>query len=300
MKKVVVVGGSGFAGSHAADCLTNHGYEVTIFDRIKSPWLKANQKMVIGDILDQKQLDEVAKGAEVIYHFAGIADIGESSERPFDTFNLNVMGTVNLLESCIKNKVKRLIYASTMYVYSEHGSFYKASKQASETIIESYAREKDISFTFLRYGSLYGPRSQMWNGLNKIIYTLLKSKELAYQGTGNELREYIHVEDASELSVRALEEQYANKALILTGNQEISSSQLLKMIGEISGEDFKITFEKENIDPNHYAYTPYRYSPKRAQKLIPDNFRDLGQGILEIIEINADEIHAEEPEKFSR
>ncbi|HCB64269.1 MAG TPA: NAD-dependent epimerase [Fusobacteria bacterium] len=292
-KKIVVIGGAGFVGSHAADCLTKYGHEVTIFDNVMSPWISDSQKMLMGSILDQEQLDVATNQADVVFHFAGIADIKESSERPFDTFNLNVMGTVNLLESCIKNNVERLIYASTMYVYSEHGSFYKASKQASETIIESYSKEKDISFTFLRYGSLYGPRSQKWNGLNKIVNTLLREKKLIYKGTGNEFREYIHVEDASELSVKAIEEQYENKALILTGHQEISSSQLIEMIGEISGEEFDVKFEKEDIDPNHYAFTPYRYSPKRAQKLIPDNFRDLGQGILELIEINSDQIYAE-------
>ncbi len=284
MKKVVVVGGSGFAGSHTADSLSEKGYAVTLFDKAPSSWIKDGQSMVLGDITNKKDISNAIEGAYAVYNFAGIADIQESVEKPFETFNLNVMGTVNLLESCVKNKVKRFVYASTMYVYSAHGSFYKASKQASEVIIESYAKEQGLDYTFLRYGSLYGPRSQEWNGLNKIVKTILKNKSITYKGTGKELREYIHVKDASELSVKILNDEYINKAVILTGHQEINSSQLMNMISEISGINFTAEFDEKNIDPNHYAITPYRYSPKTAIKLIPEEFIDLGQGILELIE----------------
>ncbi len=283
-KKVVVFGGSGFAGSHTADILSQKGYEVTIFDIHPSKWIRNDQTIMVNDLSDSKAIREAVKGAFAVYHYAGVADIRESSEKPFETFDSNIMGTVRILEECIKENVERFVYASTMYVYSEQGSYYKASKQASEVIIESYCKDNNMDFTFLRYGSLYGPRSQKWNGLNKLVRALVKDNKINYQGTGNELREYIHVIDASKLSVKILQPEYANKAVILTGSQEISSKQLLSMISEISGMNAHITFDDSAIDQNHYASTPYKYTPKRAIKLVPDEFIDLGQGILDLIE----------------
>ena len=76
MDKVVVIGGSGFMGSHTADVLTEQGYHVTVFDQQHSPWLSDVQEMVVGDMLDRAVVDKVLEGARYVYHFAGIADLG--------------------------------------------------------------------------------------------------------------------------------------------------------------------------------------------------------------------------------
>ena len=167
MDKVVVIGGAGFMGSHTADILSERGFKVTIFDNKVSSWLRADQEMIVGDILDRDSVNAVVSGAKYLYHFAGSADIDEAKERPFNTIHLNIMGTTVALEAAVKSGVERFIYASTMYVYSPYGSFYRASKQAAEIIIETYQESFDLDFTFLRYGSLYGPRSQDWNGLRR-------------------------------------------------------------------------------------------------------------------------------------
>ena len=82
MKKVVVIGGSGFIGSHTADELSKLGYSVTIFDRRPSPWLRADQNMIEGDILDVDSLCFGLKNADIVYHCAGVSDINEASDRP--------------------------------------------------------------------------------------------------------------------------------------------------------------------------------------------------------------------------
>ena len=79
-EKVVVIGGAGFVGSHTADALSNKGYKVTIFDKEKSPWLKEDQKMIIGDVLNIDQVRNAISGSKYVYHFAGIADISESKK----------------------------------------------------------------------------------------------------------------------------------------------------------------------------------------------------------------------------
>ena len=284
MDKVVVIGGAGFMGSHTADMLSDWGFKVTIFDNQLSSWLRDDQNMVVGDILDRDTVNTVVSGAKYLYHFAGIADIGEAKERPFDTINLNVMGTTVALEAAVKSGVERFIYASTMYVYSPYGSLYRASKQAAETIIEAYQERFNLDFTLLRYGSLYGPRSQSWNGLRRYVIQVIREGKLDYHGTGKERREYIHVHDAARLSVDILDEIHKNKAITVTGQQVLNSEELIDLIFEIAGVDNNVVFSPENSSQDHYVMTPYRYTPKQAKKIVPDEFVDLGQGVLEIIE----------------
>ena len=289
MDKIIVIGGSGFLGSHTADELSNRGYNVTLFDRVESPWLRSDQSMVVSDILDKDALEDTLLGANAVYHFAGIADIGDSKTRPFDTIERNVLGTTTVLETVRKLTLERLVFASTMYVYSPHGSFYRASKQAAETIIEAYHEEYKIPYTILRYGSLYGPRAQGWNGLRNYVEQVVSNHSLNYDGTGRERREYIHIRDAARLSVDILDKAYENRAITVTGSQVISSSDLIEMIFEIAGIEQSVTYTEGNWHDYHYSMTPYRYTPKHATKIVPAEFTDLGQGILEVVEeINRD------------
>ena len=100
MKKAVVVGGSGFIGSYVADCLCEAGYQVTIYDRAQSNWLRNDQEMVIGDVLDADKLNSVITGAEVVYNFAALADLNQAIGKPLETVNINILGNVNVMEAC--------------------------------------------------------------------------------------------------------------------------------------------------------------------------------------------------------
>ncbi len=284
MDKVVVTGGAGFMGSHTADELTRRGYQVIVFDQTDSPWLHLDQEMMIGDVLDPESLATAMKGARYVYHFAGIADIEESRSRPVETMNLNVMGASLVAEAARQRGVERVIFASTMYVYSPFGSFYRASKQAAETIIEAYQQEYALDYTFLRYGSLYGPRAQDWNGLRKYVQQVVEGGQITYAGTGEEKREYIHVYDAARLSVDVLDEKHRNRAITVTGSQILSSKEMMDLIFEIAGKKSDIVLTDMERKGYHYNLTPYRYTPKQAFKLVPSEFIDIGQGILELVE----------------
>ena len=293
MDKVVVMGGAGFVGSHIADVLSEKGFQVVIFDNRESQWLREDQEMIIGDILDADQVRNAVSGSKYVYHFAGIADISEATKRPLDTINLNVIGTTNAIQAAIDSNVCRFIFASTMYVYSSYGSFYRATKQASETLIEVFSEQFDIEYSLLRYGSLYGPRAQKWNGLKGHVEQIIKYGEIEYSGTGQERREYIHVKDAARLSVEILDSQFKNKAITITGQQVLHSEELIDLIFEISGKSKKVNYLGDNIGPDHYLTTPYRFTPKTSIRLVPDAFHDLGQGILELIEEISDESKTE-------
>jgi len=284
MDNVLVIGGSGFLGSHVADVLTERGYKVTVFDSKVSPWIKDSQKMLIGDMFDKSLLADAMKEVRYVYHLAGIADIVEAKDRPYDAINLNIMGTTLAMQEAINAGVERFLYASTMYVYSPYGSFYRASKQSAETIIEAYHEQYGIDFTFLRYGSLYGPRAQDWNGLRRYIKQVLLDGKLEYWGTGKERREYIHVRDAAKLSVNMLDNDYKNRAITVTGHQVLNSEELIDLIFEIAGKDKNIELMESDERRGHYIMTPYRYTPKQAQKIVPDEFTDIGEGVLEVVE----------------
>ena len=94
-----------------ADCLSENGYQVTIYDNIKAPWLRKDQKMVVGNILDFEELKIVTEGAEFVYNFAGITDLNEASTNPIQTVEIIILGNVNILEACRINKIERFIYA---------------------------------------------------------------------------------------------------------------------------------------------------------------------------------------------
>ena len=280
--KILVTGSSGFIGSHVADALEEKGYQVVLFDSIPSKYKSKNHKEFVGNILNYSDIEKAMKGCCAVYHFAAQADIGSSSKIPSETINSNIIGTLNVLEAAKNCKINRFIFASTIYVYSQLGSFYRVSKQACEKIIEEYQRELGLDYTILRFGSLYGPRANDFNAIRNFLIHAIKEKKIIRRGDGEELREYIHVKDAARLSVVALNEKHKNKHLIITGNQQIKIKDLLKMIREIFNGEIEIKFDLEE-EFHHYEITPYNYKPQVAQKITSDTFYDLGQGILDLL-----------------
>jgi UDP-glucose 4-epimerase len=295
--KILITGGAGFLGSHVADTLTEAGHQVTIFDIRKSPYLQADQDMVTGDILDQQILDSVVHGQDVVYHFAGIADIDECAVRPIDTVKYNILGTVKLLDACRKTQVKRFIFASSAYVFSDSGLFYRSSKQACESFIQDFSEAYGLRYTCLRYGSLYGQRADKRNSIFKLIQQALETGRIEYSGTGEEIREFIHVKDAAVSSVRVLDPAYENQNIILTGTEKMRYKDLLRMIKEILGNRIEISI-KPSTRKAHYQITPYNFSPKLGRKLVCNPHIDMGQGLLQCIENLYEQIHIEKHEEM--
>jgi|Deesub1362A_J573_1020465.scaffolds.fasta_scaffold02637_4 UDP-glucose 4-epimerase len=298
-EKVIVFGGSGFLGSHVADALSDAGYDVVIYDIKPSPYLRDDQEMVVGDILDEKKIMEVTRDAKYVYNFAAIADISEASEKPVDTIKYNVLGNTIVLDACVENKVERFIFASSFYVYSNKGSFYRVSKQASELIIEAYNEKYGLEYTILRYGSLYGPRADIRNGIYRYLYQAIKDGKINYYGTGEERREYIHVYEAAKLSVEVLKPEFANQFVILTGQQVLSGKELLTMIKEMLDNRVEINMlpGKESL---HYTITPYTFSPKLAKKLVSNMFIDIGEGLVRVMEEIYEKLHSDYCKEIER
>ncbi|MEM0492462.1 MAG: NAD-dependent epimerase/dehydratase family protein [Candidatus Thermoplasmatota archaeon] len=282
MNKVVVFGGAGFIGSHTSDVLTERGYSVKIFDVKKSMYLQKNQRMIIGDILDEKAVDKAVKGCDIVYNFAAMSDIDEAHKKPIETIKANILGNTYILEACRKYHVKRFVFASTIYVYSDKGSFYRSSKQACELIIENYNDVFNLPYTILRYGSLYGPRAQDTNWIRKILKQALIEGKITRYGDGEEIREYIHVKDAARLSADILDDRYKNSVVMITGNNPIKIKDLHIMIKEMLKNKIKLEYLPA-VSNTHYEITPYIFNPRVAKKIVSNEYYDLGQGILECL-----------------
>ncbi len=284
--KAIVFGGAGFLGSHVADALLAAGHQVTVFDRRPSDYLQRGMRQRLGDIEDPNAVREAVKGQALVYNFAGFADIEAARDKPLETIRSNIWGNGVILDAARQHRVKRYVFASSVYVYSSGGSFYRASKQACEAYIEGYQSVFGLPFTILRFGSLYGPRSDRRNGLYRMVHSAVAKKKIDYWGTGEEVREYIHVRDAALSSVDILAPEFENQHVILTGQQSTKVKDVLTMIREMMGNRVAVHYRKNSrpaLRELHYAVTPYAFLPREGRKLVRAHHVDLGQGLLSLL-----------------
>ena len=280
---IIIFGGSGFLGSHIADSAQCAGHTVTIFDKKPSPWPREGQRFIQGDIMDEKAVDAAMAGQQIAYNFAGIADIEMAARVPIETIRLNVLGNAILMDAARRADVGRFVFASSVYVYSNVGAFYRSSKRACEMFIEDYQQTFGLPYTILRYGTLYGPRSDDKNFIRCVISDALTVGRIERDGDGEEIREYIHVHDAARYSIDILAPEFENQIILLTGPYPMKVKDMLTMIREILNNRVEIEY-KPAQSRFHYNITPYSYNPSLGRKYIGDSYIDLGQGILNLIE----------------
>lgn len=287
--KVVIFGGSGFIGSHVAEALVEAGHEVTIFDLKPPPQELASLAYVQGSTLDRELVARTIQGQGAVYNFAGIAHLDIGLNHPIETVEQNVLATVLSLEAARQAGVERYVYASSIYVYSQSGSFYRCSKQAAELYIEEYQRLHGLGYTILRFGTIYGPRADQYNSVRKVLAQALFDRRIVVKGSGDEIREYVHVRDAARSSAAILSEEFRNEMVVLTGHHPMRYRDMLATVREIVGEDVEISLSEPPSEDirhgrsGHYRLTPYHFAPKIAKKLVNNPYLDLGQGLLECL-----------------
>ena len=167
--KAIVLGGAGFIGSHVADSLTDSGFEVTIFDRTESTYLRPGQKMIIGNVGDLDNVRAAISGQQYVLNLAGIAGLNDAKNDAITATKINILGNLNVLEAMRTTPPKRFLFASTYYVYSDSGSIYRVTKQSCELFVEEYARLYGIPYSIVRYGSVYGPRAGHANAIYRFL-----------------------------------------------------------------------------------------------------------------------------------
>ena len=281
--KVAVLGGSGFIGSHLCDSLSSKGYKVNIFDINKSKYKTKKHKMYLGSILDKKRLSAAIKGCDYVFHFAALADLDVSYKKPLETAKINILGTINALEVCKKHKIKRFIFASSLYANAEEGSFYGPSKQAAERYIEKFYKNFGLNYTILRFGSLYGSRSNNSNGIKFLIYNAVNNKKIVYTGSKRAKRKYVHVEDVAKACVQVIQKKYKNKYLTITGKHIVKVRNLIDIIAKrlkISKKKIKYLNIKSR---GHYDIKPTPFSPRIGKKFSIKKEKDFKKSVINLI-----------------
>ena len=281
--QITVLGGSGFIGSHVADELSKKGHKVTIFDKKKSKWLRDDQKMVIGDVFNYKVLENAIKGCQVVYNFAALADLDQAMKEPLVSARTNILGTVQALNLCKKYKVKRFIQASSIYAGTDQGGFYSCSKRAADDYVKEFYKSYNQNYTILRYGSVYGPRSDKSNGLRKIIDRAIWQRKLIYMGNKKTIRKYVNVLDVAKASVEILKDSYKNKSILLTGQKGKKISEVLKFISKTLKINSKIIYKNEKKS-KHYVTKLNPYIMTQATEFKFNKTADLEKSILSLIE----------------
>lgn len=279
---ILFTGGSGFIGLEICKLLLKKKNYVTIIDKNKPNFNHKNLKFVKANIENQKILEKHTKNKDIVYHFAAIADIGEALKSPLATIEQNIIPTINLLNFCIKYKVKKFVFASTVYVYSNEGGYYKCSKKASESYIHEFSIRNKINFTILRYGTVYGPSSNLKNNINKVVNIGMKKNKIIYEGKSITKRKVIHIKDAAEVAVEILKNKYNNKAVLVTGKKNFLMKDILKVIKKELNIKNKIIFKNQIIE-GHYISKIYNEKSIKEVTFYPKKITNLKTGIRQVI-----------------
>jgi len=291
MNKAIVFGGSGFIGSHVIDALLNSNYEVINFDTVPYEIESEHYKNVVGSILDQAKVSDTIyrEQPQVVYNFAAIADIDECQKKPLDTIRKNVYGNALVLQGLVDlaegrklEDLPKFVFASSLYVYSREGGFYASAKRACEMFIRDYSKFFGMPFVIVRYGTIYGPRAGRSNSMYRLVKQALDTGVISYYGTGEEVREYVHVKDVARCSVEILDEKFNNEAVVIAGSYPVKAYTMVRMLHDILGEEYEIEYRREK-PLQHYTVTPYAFTPDLVVKKSLGDSYDLASGLLSVV-----------------
>jgi UDP-glucose 4-epimerase len=246
--RVLVTGGAGFIGSHVVDRLVSAGHVPRILDKHRSPW-HDSVDTVLGDVLDVADVRGALDGCDAVCHLAAAADVGQVIQAPAESTELNAMGTVAVLEAARIEGVKRVVYASTVWVYSavtaeevneetllpcpDH--VYTAGKLSGELLCHSYAELYGLETTVLRFGIPYGPRARPAAVIPSFVDRARRGEALTIAGTGEQQRVFVYVEDLAEGVVRGLAPEAVGRTYNLAGRETTTIRGLAEIVQEEVG-----------------------------------------------------------------
>ena len=255
MMKILVTGGAGFIGSHVVDSYISLGHDVVVLDNLRTGFAKnINPKATFVNMdIRAKELDAVfaEHKPEIVGHFAAQMDVRQSLQEPLFDADCNVLGSINLLECCVRYKTRKIIYASTGgAIYGEPEalpadesyqpnplSHYGLSKFVAEEYIRLYRRLYNLDYTILRFPNVYGPRQNPHGeaGVCAILIALmLDGKVPTLYGHGEPLRDYVYVGDIARANVLALD-QGSGEIVNLGSNKGTSVRELYDVLSAYLG-----------------------------------------------------------------
>jgi UDP-glucose 4-epimerase len=248
--KVLVTGGAGFIGSHVVDALAAAGMSPRIFDLRPSPHHDPQEvDCVLGDLLSLDDVRAAMEGCEAVVHLAAAADVDDVARQPVAAEAVNATGTINVLEAARQAGLKRVVYASTIWVYgSANGNvdedaavalpdhLYTATKLAGEMYCRSYAALYGLPCTVLRFGIPYGPRARPAGVIPIFVRKALAGEPLTIAGQGLQSRRFVYVEDLAEGVVLGLAPQAVGRVYNLVGHQSVTVRGIADTVRELIGD----------------------------------------------------------------
>ncbi len=261
-KKFVVIGGAGLIGSHTADALVREDVgEIVIYDNfvrgthenlagaLRDPRVRIFD--VGGDICQTDILNAALKGADGAFHFAALWLL-QCHDFPRSAFDVNIRGTFNVLEACIAQGVKRLVYSSSASVYGDaveepmteehpfnNKNFYGATKIAGEAMARAFHHRYGLGFAGLRYMNVYGPRQDYRGAYIAVIMRMLdaidRGEGPTILGDGSEAFDFVAVEDCAQANICAMKAETVDCFYNVGTGKRTSLKQLAEMLLQLTG-----------------------------------------------------------------
>lgn len=309
--KCLVIGGGGFIGSFVvSELLKEDVAEVIIYDnftrgkhtnlehQLKDPRCKIYPNG--GDIRDIDLLDDAMKGVDYVFHLAAMWLL-HCKDFPRTAFEVNIAGTFNVLEACVKNNIKKLVYSSSASVYGDavqvpmteehpfnNQNFYGATKISGEAMCRAFYDRYGLNYVGLRYMNVYGPhqdQTAVYTGVIPIMLNKIDAGEPpVINGDGSQAYDFIYVEDVGRFNVLACQSDKTDEFYNVGTEVQTSIKQLCDLILDLKKSDLKVTYKPYSEDDARRLVKNRIGSNKKANEhlgFVPKY--NLNDGLLELI-----------------
>jgi len=273
--RVLVIGGAGFIGSFVvAEILKHNPKEVIIYDNFTRGKMDNIKHLLVdprckinpngGDIRDTDLLNEAMNGIDYVFHLAAMWLL-HCKDFPRTAFHVNIEGTFNVLEACVANKVKKLIYSSSASVYGDavdipmteehpfnNRNFYGATKIAGEAMCRAFSDRYGLDYIGLRYMNVYGPgqdQTAAYTGVIPIMLNKIDANEPpVINGDGSQAYDFIYVEDVARFNVLAAESSATDEFFNVGTQVQTSIRELCDLILQLKNSELKVTYKPYSED----------------------------------------------------
>ena len=305
MTKVMVTGGAGFIGSVMVKQLLNEGFEAVCFDlsdQIARNSPPKETELYQGDILSLNHLIAAIKGCNYVIHLAALLGVNRTETKRLECLDINIEGTKNVLKACIKNDVKKIIFASSSDVYGQQkkvpiceenplnpNSVYAITKLSGEEYLKAYKKQYNLDFSILRFFGIYGPGQASEFVVSRFINMALNNEPPTIYGDGKQVRAFCYVEDAVKGAILSLTSEKANSEIFNIGNDKepISMRDLAYKVIDLAEKDMEPRFISIENSDRGKAREIIKKIPdiSKARKLLGYEPRiQLTEGISKIME----------------
>jgi len=250
---ILVTGGAGFIGSHLVEQLLKKKHKISVIDNLSTGRIENLQnfkdriKFYRFDLSKKGKWEKILKKIDVVFHLAALADIVPSIQNPDKYFNANVVATKNLVESCIKNKVKKIIYSASSSCYGIPKKYptlenetidpkypYALTKRIAEEILLHYGNIYKIKITSLRLFNVYGTRSRTSGTYGAMFGVFLKQKlansPLTVVGNGNQTRDFTYVTDVANAFIQCIKYKGKKKIFNIGTGKPVSINKIVEIL----------------------------------------------------------------------